>query len=216
MNIRLIIFDFDGTLGDTRRNIVMTLQQTMRQLHLPVADEQACTSTIGMTLKDSFKRLIPHLTDEQAEVCTETYRRIFDENKKTLKPELFPHVSETLRQLHQQGLRLTVASSRSSASLRELLHDMGIADYFCHIVGAEDVSRPKPSPEPVLQTLQALNAKAEETLVVGDMPVDVLMGKGAGTHTCAVTYGNADKVQLEEAGADFIIDDMAELARLLL
>ena len=53
--------------------------------------------------------------------------------------------------------------------------------------------------------------KAEETQVVGDMPVDVLMGKGAGTYTCAVTYGNSNSPQLEEAGADFIIDDVAEL-----
>ena len=211
MNIRLIIFDFDGTLGDTRRNIVMTLQQTMRELHLPIADEQACTATIGLTLKDSFKRLFPHLTDEQADECTETYRRLFDENKKVLVPELFPHVSETLRQLHQQGIRMSVASSRSSASLHEFLRDMGIADYFCYIVGAEEVNHPKPDPEPVLLTLQALSAKPKETLVVGDMPVDVLMGKGAGTFTCAVTYGNASRAQLEEAGADFIIDDMAEL-----
>ena len=213
MNIRLIIFDFDGTLGDTRRNIVMTLQQTMRELRLPVVDEQTCAATIGLTLKDSFKHLFPHLTDGQADVCTETYRRLFDVNKKTLVPELFPHVSETLHTLHQRGLCLTIASSRSSASLREFLGDMGIAGYFSYIVGAEEVRHPKPDPEPVLLTLQALNAQAGETLVVGDMPVDVLMGKGAGAHTCAVTYGNASRAQLEVAGADFLIDDMAELLR---
>ena len=59
MNIRLIIFDFDGTLGDTRRNIVMTLQQTMQEKHLPVLDEKQCAATIGLTLKDSFKTLFP-------------------------------------------------------------------------------------------------------------------------------------------------------------
>ena len=209
----MIIFDFDGTLGDTRRNIVMTLQQTMREMHLPIADEQTCAATIGLTLKDSFKRLFPHLTDEQADECTETYRCLFDKNKKTLKPELFPHVGDTLQRLHQQGIRMSIASSRSSASLREFLREMGIADYFCYIVGAENVSRPKPDPEPVLLTLRTLGAKAEETMVVGDMPVDVLMGKGAGAYTCAVSYGNASRTQLEEAGADFIIDDMAELLR---
>ena len=51
MNIRLIIFDFDGTLGDTRRNIVMTLQQTMQVMHLPVMYEARCAATIGLTLK---------------------------------------------------------------------------------------------------------------------------------------------------------------------
>lgn len=211
MNIRLIIFDFDGTLGDTRRHIVTTLRQTMRELHLPIVDEQTCAATIGLTLKDGFMHLFPDLTEHQANECVDTYRRLFNENKKTMRPTLFPHVSETLRELHKQGFRLTVASSRSSASLREFLSDMGIADCFCYIVGAEEVCRPKPDPEPVLMTLHALGALAEETLVVGDMPVDMLMGKGAGTHTCGVTYGNANRAQLEEAGADFIIDDMAEL-----
>ena len=215
MNIRLIIFDFDGTLGDTRHNIVLTLQQTMRTLQLPVADEQACAATIGLVLKDSFQRLCPHLTDGQADVCVDTYRRLFSESKKSFVPALFPHVSETLRWLHQQGFLLTVVSSRSSVSLHELLHDMGIADCFCHVLGADEVNRPKPDPEPVFITLKALNAKAEETLVVGDMPVDVLMGKGAGTRTCAVTYGNASRTELEEAGADSIIDDMAELMRVV-
>lgn len=211
MNIRLIIFDFDGTLGDTQRNIVMTLQQTMQQLQLPVADEKACVATIGLTLSDSFKRLFPHLTDKQANECTENYRCIFDENKKSLVPELFPHVSETLRQLNEKGINLTVASSRSSNSLYDFLRDMGIVDYFRYIVGAEEVNNPKPDPEPVFLTLRALNAKPEETLVVGDMPVDMMMGKRAGAFTCGVTYGNAGRTQLEETGADFIIDDMAEL-----
>ena len=66
----------------------------------------------------------------------------------------------------------------------------------------------------IVMTLQSLSARPEETLVVGDMPVDVLMGKGAGTHTCAVTYGNASRAQLEEAESDFIINDMAELTSL--
>jgi phosphoglycolate phosphatase len=52
---------------------------------------------------------------------------------------------------------------------------------------------------------------ADETLVVGDMPVDILMGKGAGARTCAVTYGNASREDLAAAGADFIIDDFSEL-----
>ena len=61
MNIELIIFDFDGTLGDTRRNIVLTMQSTMRQLGLDIADEETCTATIGIPLKAAFARIFPHL-----------------------------------------------------------------------------------------------------------------------------------------------------------
>lgn len=215
MNIRLIIFDFDGTLGDTRRNIVMTLQQTMQEMHLPVIDEARCAATIGLTLKDSFKTLFPQLTDEEAEECAATYRRIFEVNKKKMVPQLFPHVAETLAELQQRGITMSVASSRSNASLRGFLKDMGIEDCISYIVGAEDVASPKPDPEPVLKTLEALNIPASETLVVGDMPVDILMGRNAGTRTCGATYGNASRQQLEEASADFIIDDMVELVNII-
>ena len=211
MKIRLIIFDFDGTLGDTRRNIVMTLQQTMQKKQLPVIDEARCAATIGLTLKDGFKMLFPHLTDEEAEGCAATYRSIFEVNKKKMVPQLFPHVAETLAELQRHGITMSVASSRNTASLRSFLKGMDIEQYISYVLGADDVARPKPAPEPVLKTLAALGFAAEETLVVGDMPVDILMGRNAGAKTCGVTYGNASRQQLEEAGADFVIDDMEEL-----
>ena len=214
MNIRLIIFDFDGTLGDTRHNIVLTMQQAMVELHLPVADEAACAATIGLPLEDCFRQIYPNLTDDSIIKCATVYRHIFEINKKKLSPALFPHVKETLHRLHQQGYVLTVASSRSSASLNEFLHDMDIAAYVSYVVGADDVTHAKPDPEPVLKTLMALHVPAHEVLVVGDMPVDIMMGRNASTRTCAVTYGNASRQQLETAGADFIIDDLAELIKI--
>ena len=126
-------------------------------------------------------------------------------------PALFPHVRETLAELYARGYILTVASSRSSASLREFLSDMGVIDYISLILGADDVARAKPDPEPVLQTLRTLKIPASETLVVGDMPVDILMGARAGARTCAVTYGNASAADLRAAGADVLIDDFAQL-----
>ena len=215
MNIRLIIFDFDGTLGDTRRNIVMTLQQTMREKHLPMTDEGRCAATIGLTLKDSFKTHFPHLSDEEAEECATTYRRIFEVNKKKMVPRLFPNVAETLAELKRRGITMSVASSRNAASLRSFLKDMGIEQYIAYVLGADDVAKPKPDAEPVMKTLATLGFAADETLVVGDMPVDILMGRNAGTRTCGVTYGNASRQQLEEAGADFIIGDMGELPNCL-
>ena len=100
MNIRLIIFDFDGTLGDTRRNIVLTMQQTMVELYLSVADETTCAATIGLPLEDCFRQIYPKLTDEEIIECAVVYRHIFEINKKKMVPALFPHVKETLHELH--------------------------------------------------------------------------------------------------------------------
>ena len=182
--IRLVILDFDGTLGDTRANIVLTMQQTLEALAYPVASDEVAR-------------------------CARTYREIFEKNRQWLVPALFPHVKETLARMSADGYVLTVASSRSSRSLKGFLHDMEVDCHISYVLGADNVSRAKPDPEPVLQTLRDLGYPAQETLVVGDMPVDILMGKRAGARTCAVTYGNASQLQRAEAGADHILDDFA-------
>jgi phosphoglycolate phosphatase len=208
---RLIIFDFDGTLGDTRRNIVTTMQMTIRELGLAGRTDNECASKIGLPLDGCFEALYPDESKETILLCTDTYRRIFQENLQTMKPQLFPKVRETLQALKQQGLTLTIASSRWHKSLAELTHDLGIADYFYMLVGADDVVRAKPYPDPVLTTLSATGVKASETLVVGDMNVDILMGRNAGAKTCGVTYGNGTREELEEAGADYIVDSMTDI-----
>ena len=211
MNIRLIIFDFDGTLGDTRQNIVTTMQMTIEELHLPSRSEEECAATIGLPLAGCFRTLFPDIQEELITRCAETYRRVFNENLKNIRPEAFPGVVETLAILHQKGFTLTIASSRSHISLMELTRNMDIAGYISYILGADDVKEAKPKPEPVLKTLAEMNYDAGESLVVGDMAVDIQMGANAGAKTCGVTWGNGSKDELEEAGATFIIDRIEDL-----
>ena len=214
MHFKLIIFDFDGTLGDTRRNIVVTMQQTLEAQGLPRKDGNSCASTIGLPLAGCFRSLLPDASDEVIGRCVESYHRQFEINKDLMPPQMFPHVAETLERMTKKGIRMSVATSRGVESLRDLLTSMGIIKYFDLLLGADSVSRHKPDPEPVLMTLEKLNINATDTLVVGDMPVDILMGKGAGCTTCGVTYGNATREELVESGADFIIDDFSALLML--
>ena len=213
--IKLIIFDFDGTLGDTRRTIVTTMQMTIAELGLEGRTDEECASKIGLPLDGCFEALYPDESKETILLCTDTYRRIFQENLLTMKPQVFPEVKETLMALRLQGLTLSIASSRWHQSLSELMHDMGISDSISYLVGADDVGNAKPNPEPVLKTLSATGFDASEALVVGDMNVDILMGLNAGAKTCGVTYGNGTKEELEESGADYIINSFAELTELL-
>ena len=214
MSKGLIIFDFDGTLGDTRRNIVETMQMTIAEQHLPCRSEEDCASTIGLPLVECFRAMYPDLQDEEAQMCADTYRRIFAENLKTMHPQPFSGVVETLKQLSMEGYKLTIASSRSHASLVELTRDMGISEIISYLIGVDDVEKAKPNPEPVLKTLKVMHIEANQTLVVGDMAVDILMGINAGTKTCGVTWGNGSREELEGAGADFIIDKMEEIVEL--
>ncbi len=215
MKVKLIIFDFDGTLGDTRQNIVTTMQMTIAELQLPERSDRECISTIGLPLASCFKTLYPDLHPDQIHRCVVTYRRIFDENLRNIKPQAFPHVIETLYALKKQGLTLTIASSRSHASLSELTKDMDISDYISYLIGADDVEKAKPNAEPVLKTLDVMHFEPSEALVVGDMAVDILMGANAGAKTCGVTWGNGTKEELIEAGADYVIDGMEELTGII-
>lgn len=212
---RLLIFDFDGTLADTHELIIQTNQEAMRRMGFPVLEDQVISRTIGLPLEEGILTMFPQLAREDLPAWVKTYRAIFDELKTRIIPGLFPHVKETLEALHARGYVLTVASSRLSLSLNDFLRDMGIAPFFSYVLGADNVSAAKPDPEPVLKTLRDLHFRADEALVVGDMPVDILMGKRAGAFTCGVTYGNSDREALKKAGANHVLDDFGRLPEII-
>ena len=215
-DIKLIIFDFDGTLADTYELIIKTNQAAMEAMDYPVRDEEAIRATIGLPLEAGIRALYPDLPEEALPQWCATYRRIFDVYKTRYLPVLFPEVKETLEWLRDKGFVLTVASSRQSVSLNAFLRDLGVLPCFRYVLGADNVAKAKPDPEPVLKTLRDLGYSAGKTLVVGDMPVDILMGSRAGAGTVGVTYGNSNRAQLLEAGADFVLDHFSELQGLFI
>lgn len=225
--MKYIIFDFDGTIGDSQSLIVKTLQDTMRARKLEVKSEEACAKTIGLRLDEAFVSLFGMSAEEGME-CAATYREIFLDNKKTMIVQPFPHVIETLRELHRQGFILGMASSRNHCSLDGYVKQMQLENIFSSIVAGDDVEHVKPAPDMVFKALGEMlgmknpvtSAEGEnikdvlaETLVVGDMNFDVDMAHHAGCKACAVTYGNGTREQL--ASAEFIIDDFAELLELV-
>ena len=213
--IRLVIFDFDGTLADTCELIVKTNQEVQRRMGYPVCEPERIIATIGLPLGECILVMYPEVRREELPQWYAVYREVFEVLKKKVVPALFPHVLETLKALHERGCTLSVASSRGRESLNDFLREMGIAPYISYVLGAEDVKRAKPHPEPVLKTFSTLSFRPEETLVVGDMPVDIQMGLGAGAETCGVTFGNSNREALLEAGAHHVIDDFSELLSMI-
>lgn len=225
--MKYIIFDFDGTIGDSQSLIVKTLQDTMRARKLEVKSDEACAKTIGLRLDEAFISLFGMSAEEGIE-CAATYREIFLDNKKTMIVQPFPHVIETLRELYRQGFILGMASSRNHCSLNGYVKQMQLEDIFSSIVAGDDVEHVKPAPDMVFMALGEMKGMKnpvtsaesgdvedllDEVLVVGDMTFDVDMAHNAGCKACAVTYGNGTREQL--ASAEFIIDDFAELLGLV-
>ena len=204
-HIHNIILDFDGTIADTQSLIVKTLQDTMVAHNLPILPTQQCAKVIGLRLDECFATLFPTLSHDDALSCADSYRHIFDDNKFLIPVQPFPNVIPTIVHLHEHGHKLALASSRSRASLINYIDTFHIANCIDAIVAADDVKQAKPHPEMAIKALTLLNALPTDAIVVGDMPYDILMGKAAGTTTCAVTYGNATPDQLSMA--DHIIPD---------
>lgn len=206
--IETVILDFDGTIGDTRTLIVDTMQQTIAKLGLPARTTEQCASMIGLPLRQTFTDLIP-MSEEMGDLCDKIYTELFMQNNRPGVVPIFPHVKETLSELYAMGITLTVASSRRRATLTSFLKDMGLTNLISYIVSADDVEKAKPAPDMVNKIMCHTEAESADILVVGDTKYDVLMGKAAGTTTCAVTYGNGSREELSDA--DYIIDDFNKL-----
>ena len=212
-SMKLYIFDFDGTLGDSRGLIVKTMMDTFDQMGIERPSVEACIDTIGLPLADCFI-VSAHLSREEGERCADAYRVIFHKNNVPGAVTPFEGVLDTLHELHRQGKTLSVATSRRHESLDGLLEGFGITELFSAIIGADDVDHAKPDPEPVNKILKDLGFAPDEAIVVGDAPYDILMGRNAGARTCAVTFGNGKLDELRAAGADDVIDYFPDLLRI--
>ena len=206
--IRMVILDFDGTLADTAAVIIRTMQATISELGLPSRTDEQCAAMIGLRLVEIPPVLFPECSID-ADIYARTYHRLFHEYDTEDAVKIYPAVAETLKTLKSKGIILTIASSRSHASLAEYVERLGLSSFISHILGADDVDKGKPDPEPVNRILERFGISPEETMVVGDTSFDIMMGRNAGTRTCGVTYGNGSMESLNDA--DRLIDDFGKL-----
>ena len=183
-------------------------------MNLPDKSDAECKAMIGYRLEEIPSILWPEMPD-LSERYAATFREIYKSAKEDFKARTYPGVSDTLTRLKLNGIRMAVASSRSKVSLMDLCHELHIDDYFQMVVGGGDVKNGKPAPDPVNLVLATQGWDETETLVVGDMNVDILMGIAAGIATCGVTYGNGSVAELRDAGADYLTSDFSELQVLI-
>ena len=212
--IKNIIFDFDGTLADTSHLVVATMQKSIKELGLPFRNDAQIKSTIGIRLEEIPTILWPSKKDI-SESFAKIYRKNFEELKDIIPITLFPGVKETLLKLKTREYQMAIATSRSHQSVDELTGQFGIKDCFVVVVGGNDVTDGKPNPESINKILAEETWKPNETIMVGDMTVDIIMGKNAGVKTCGVTYGNGKTLDLEKAGADLLISDFSIIPDIL-
>ena len=202
--IRNLIFDFDGTLADTQEGILATEREMLRRMKLPEPPREQMCNAIGLPLPESLRRGCD-IPAEQVDEAVLLYRALFFD----YAPQhiiIFDGVKETLADFAGRGLRMAIATSRSSNSLDKILETHGMDGYFPHRVTADCGIKAKPAPDMVLHLLETMAIKPEETLVVGDTTFDLEMGKSAGCLTAGVSYGNHSCEQLATVSPDWIVD----------
>ncbi len=209
-NFNAIFFDFDGTIADTVNGILATMTATFKELHLPVPPQDAMKSTIGMLLGDALQQL-GNLDDSQRVIAVKTYQRLFREVELP-NTRIFPGVSQTLQILKSRGVKMAIVTSRGIESLRLILTQNSILEYFDELVTRDNGFKPKPAPDMVNYLLQKMNLAPSDVLVVGDTTFDIDMGTAAGCKTCAVTYGNHSAERLATSKCDWMVGRFDEIA----
>jgi phosphoglycolate phosphatase len=197
---RGVIFDLDGTLVDTPRAIVETIDGVLRSRGFEGVAPEDIRATVGMPLEAAFGDLMGAQSSSGVVVeAISAYRQTFAEVVLPKAPELlFDGVAEGLAALEEGGATLAIATSKIVATAEALLEAAGIRGRFGVVVGADQVSRPKPDPETALLALEGLGMSAEDCVVVGDTTHDLLMAKGARIASIGVTYGVHDAKALRE------------------
>jgi AHBA synthesis associated protein len=126
----------------------------------------------------------------------------------------FDGIPELLETLRARGLRLAVATGKSGARARSLLDGLGILDRFEHVIGSDEVTRPKPAPDIVVRALTLLDVASAEALMVGDAVTDLASARAAAVTAVAALWGEADEDALLAANPDALLRRPADLLAL--
>lgn len=210
---RAILFDLDGTLADTVSLILRCYRHTMlthRGRELP---DELWIRNIGMPLRASMA----HFAADAVEVerMVETYVE-FQRGAHDDMVCAFPSADKTLTALRARGVRTGVVTSKGREMTGRTLRRCGITELLDVLVTADDVTRGKPDPEPVLKALAQLGLEGEAggVLFVGDSPHDLVAGRGAGVRTAGALWGPFTRADLEAAQPDFWVRDLGEVGAL--
>ncbi|MER7840813.1 HAD family hydrolase [Streptomyces sp. NPDC096040] len=208
---RAAVFDVDGTLVDTNHLHVVTWWEAFRQ-----AGHQVPTHAIHRAVGLGSEDLINHLLGErttlapgEVEALSTAHKVLYAQYFERLSP--LPDAGGLLRRLADDGWKVVLATSASGEELSALRRAIGADDAITGTASADDVTAGKPAPEPVERALEQAGVPAERAVFVGDTVWDMRAGSSAGVRCVALLCGGIPRTDLEEAGADAVYEDPADL-----
>jgi pyrophosphatase PpaX len=203
-----VLFDLDGTLVDSGAMILASFQHATRTvLSREIPEHELLSAVGGPGLREQMEAIDPARVEELIEVYSAHNAGLHDE----LEP--CAGILDALERLSAEGRRLAVVTAKRRTTLAlafEVLPEL--RRFFDVTVGAEDTTRHKPSPEPLLLALERLGATADDAVYVGDSPFDIQAAKAAEVGSVAVTWGRIhSRARLEREEPDAVVDTVEEL-----
>ena len=210
MKYKYILFDWDGCLAKTLDLWFWAEKDLLKKYGIEVSDENIVKSfgdwefgkKLGIKDNDKF---IKELVED------------VDERLKSV--ELYDNTIVLLEKLKTNNTKLAVVTTSKKISIFLALEKYKMHDYFDVVLTAEDVAKHKPDPEVVYKAMELLDAKKEETLIIGDGPKDVAAGKAAGITTVSFYPKDNERFysenDIKSFGADFVIKDLLDLVKIV-
>ena len=205
----LLIFDLDGTLVDSRRDIAIAVNHALTQVAGLVAEEARVVPHVGGSLRGTFVDLAPGLAEAAYDAMDKAYKAFFFDHC-AVHTLPYPGVLETLAKL--AGAPKAIATTKRTFMARRVTEELSIAPLVDLVQGTDDGMPIKPAPDLFRFVMARFAARPFRTLVVGDTVHDVAAGKAAGCVTVAVTYGIGSREALAAAGPDSVVDSFPEIA----
>lgn len=207
---KVYLFDFDYTLADSSRGIVMCFRNVLeRHQHTGITDDEI-KRTIGKTLQESFSILTGITDADTLEAYKKEYVKEADVHM-TVNTFLFPETEEVLTRLKTRGAKIGIISTKYRYRIMELLSKKLPSNFLDIIVGGEDVKEPKPSPEGVLLTIKELGCNKEEVLYIGDSIVDAETAQSAQVDFAGVLHEATTREELSAYPHVEIMKSLSEL-----
>jgi len=214
-SIKLVIFDLDGTLIDSRLDLVHSVNAALRHIGRPELPEDVIASYVGDGAPILIQRALGGETIDEALVRKglEFFLSYYRAHKLD-HTTVYPGIVEALAAIQNSGngtpRKMAVLSNKPVVPSRSIVEALGLGRFFTQVYGGNSFASKKPEPEGALKLLQESGARPDQAVIVGDSHTDIETGQNAGLWTVAVTYGFAPHT-LEGQHPDIVVDHPREL-----
>jgi beta-phosphoglucomutase len=210
-----VVFDWDETLADTKKEVVASFQTTLKQVGCNVSDE-FIEKRIGIGARNTFKEALQAakmpFTDEALSGLVE--RKVNAQLQLTGTVRLFEGTLDLLESLYGR-IRIALASMNNRKVIDKLLTEKRLTEYFTAVITADEVTKPKPDPEIYINCAVKLKCNPRRCVVLEDSIFGVRAAKAAGMKCIGVTTGAYDREELEKENVDIVVDSLGENERIL-